>query len=350
MKNFLKVFLLVTIIGGLFLSACAGAATATPAATTAAATAAGTTAAATKAATSQATTAAPTAATTAASDKLVIYAPASTSSIPVILAVSKMPNAELTLYTNQSQANTLFLRGDISILVTGLSVGVDIFKNGAPVQMTNSFVSGLSYLVTYGKQVSSLADLKGGQIYIPFEGSPIEEATSFLAEKAGLQYKTDLTPVYSVFDSSVQLLKEGKADAVVLPEPYVTMVEGQPNLSISLSYFDEWNKATGTDKGYPQVGSFVNSEWAKTHAQDIAAFNQALSDGIAEAQSDPSAAVAAVKSNYKLTPELLQKSLARTRFNLVSGQDLEDTINNYYQVIGKPLDEKFSAFYYLTSK
>jgi NitT/TauT family transport system substrate-binding protein len=287
---------------------------------------------------------------TVRSDKLVIYAPASTSSIPVILAVSKMPNAELTLYTNQSQANTLFLRGDISILVTGLSVGVDMFNNGAPVQMTNSFVSGLSYLVTYGKQVTSLADLKGQQIYIPFAGSPIEEATSFLAQKAGMQYKTDLTPVYSVFDSSAQLLKEGKATAVVLPEPYVTLVEGQPNISISLSYFDEWNKATGTDQGYPQVGSFVNSDWAKTHGADIAAFDQALGESISLAQSDPSDAVTATKTNYKLSEALLLKSLGRTRFNLVTDQSLQETIDNYYTVIGKPLDEKFSAFYYLATK
>jgi len=328
MRNFLKVFFLVTIISGLLLSGCASAAsTAAPTTTATAATST------TQAATSQTETTA-----------------ASTSSIPVILAVSKMPNAELTLYTNQSQANTLFLRGDISILVTGLSVGVDMFNNGAPVQMTNSFVSGLSYLVTYGKQVTNLADLKGQQIYIPFAGSPIEEATSFLAQKAGLQYKTDLTPVYSVFDSSVQLLKEGKATAVVLPEPYVTLVEGQPNISISLSYFDEWNKATGTDKGYPQVGSFVNSDWAKTHGADIAAFNQVLGESISLAQSDPSDAVTATQTNYKLSAALLQKSLSRTHFNLVTDQSLQETIDNYYTVIGKPLDEKFSAFYYLAAK
>jgi hypothetical protein len=160
MKKFLKVFLLVTIIGGLFISGCTGTAATTPT-TTAAITTAVPTVASTNASTEAATAAATSVATTSPSDKLVIYAPASTSSIPVILAMSKMPNAELTLYTNQSQANTLFLRGDISILVTGLSVGVDMFNNGAPVQMTNSFVSGLSYLVTYGKQVNSLADLKG---------------------------------------------------------------------------------------------------------------------------------------------------------------------------------------------
>ena len=344
MAKTIKVILLVTLILGLFLTGCVSA----PAGNTPAASE--TPAAATDTVVPTQTTPVVDTPAAASDGKMVIYAPATTSSIPVIIAASKMDNVELTLYTNQSQANTLFLRGDVSILVSGLSVGVDLFKNGAPVQMANSYVTGLSYLVTYGKQAASLADLKGQEIYIPFEGSPIEDATAFLAEKAGLKYKEDLTPVYSQFDSSVELLKEGKATAVVLPEPNVTLVESQPKVFVSVSYFDAWNEATGTSNGYPQVGSFVNSEWAKTHANEINAFNSALADAITSTQNGPSAAVKAVSSYYKLTPELLLKSLNRTHYNLTTGQEMADTINAYYQLIGKPLDEKYSAFYYLAAQ
>lgn len=283
-------------------------------------------------------------------DVLVIYAPASTSSIPVIIAASKMQNVQLQLYTNQSQANTLFLRGEVSMLVTGLSVGLDLYKNGAPVQMVNSFVSGLSYLVTYGKQVSSLSELKGQEIYIPFEGSPIEEASAYLAAKEGLTWKTDLTPVYSPFDSSIELLKQGKATAVVLPEPNVTLVEGQPDIYISLSYFDEWNKYSGSQEGYPQVGTFVSPAWAQAHAQQIADFNQTLAEAIQFVETSPADAVAAVQENYKLPAEKLARSLSRTRYTLVTGTELQTAINGYYQLIGKPLDENDTAFYYLPAQ
>ena len=288
--------------------------------------------------------------TVADGDKLVIYAPASASSIPVIIAASKLPDAELTLYTDQSQANTLFLRGDVDILVSGLSVGVDMYKNDAPVQMVNSFVSGLSYLVTYGIHASSLADLKGQQIYIPFEGSPIDEVTEFLATKSGLKYKQDLIPVYAPFDSSIQMLKDGQTTAVVLPEPNVTLVASVPNVYISFSYFDAWNAATGTTNGYPQVGTFVNSTWAAEHGDQISAFNSALGNAILATQTDAATAVNSVKDQYKMSSELLLQSLGRTRYNLLSGQEMVDAVNNYYQVIGKPLDEKYSAFYYLAAK
>jgi NitT/TauT family transport system substrate-binding protein len=349
MKNLLKVILGLTVASGILLAGCAttptaqsGSSTVTPAAATQSAvdpTATTEVANATAAVTPKAET----------DGKLTIYAPASTSSIPVILAAKKT-GVNLVLYTNQSQANTLLLRGEAPILVTGLSVGVDLFKNGAPVSVVNTYVTGLSYLVTYGKAVNGFADLKGEQIYIPFEGSPIEEASAYLAGKEGLTWKKDISPVYSPFDASVALLKQGKIKAVVLPEPTVSLVEGQPNIFISLSMYDAWNKNNPNDAGYPQVGTFVNADWAKTHTKEVEQFNQALAEAITSVQQDPAAAIEVVKANFKLSAAVLEKSLSRTHYQLKSGVELQQTVENYYKVIGKPLDEKFSGFYYLPAK
>lgn len=335
MKNVSKILLMVIVLSAFLLAGCSQP-TSTPAATTIP-----------SAAPAQSETVAPTPAAETSDTPLVIYAPASTSSIPVLLAASKMENVQVTLYTNQSQANTLFLRGEVSMLVTGLSVGMDLYKNEVPVQAINSYVSGVSYLVTYGQAITSFADLKGKEIYIPFEGSPIEETSIYFAKQAGLTWKEDITPVYSPFESSIELLKQGKAGAVVLPEPNVSVVEKQPNIYVSLSYFDEWNKNQSTEQGYPQVGAFVNREWAQTHGDDITRFNQALADAILAVQQDPAAAVEAVKTNYKLPAEILLTSLSRTHYTLVTGQEMQNAIQTYYSVIGKPLDENFSAFYYL---
>ncbi len=137
-------------------------------------------------------------------------------------------SVRLTVFSNHSQANTLFLRGDVDILVTGLSVGIGLFKNGAPIQVINCNVSGLTWLVTYGRQVSSLAELKGESLYVPFEGSPIEETSRFFAEREGLAWKQDIKPVYAASDSALALLKQGKALAVALPEPFVSLAEQEP--------------------------------------------------------------------------------------------------------------------------
>ena len=124
-----------------------------------------------------------------------IYAPVSTSSIPVILAAQSMPEANLVLYTDQSQANAEFIRGDADLMVSGLSVGADMRKNGVPVQVVNSFVSGLSYMVTYGQPINSLAELDGKSVYMPFEGSPIDQVMNYLVTANGLKWKENVTPI-----------------------------------------------------------------------------------------------------------------------------------------------------------
>lgn len=278
-------------------------------------------------------------------EKLIIYAPATPSSIPIILAARQMGDAEVTIFENHTQANAQFLRGDVDILVTGLSVGVDMFKNGAPVQVINSYVAGLTYLVTYGRKIERFADLKGQEVYLPFEGSPIEEVTRFFVEKEGLVWKTDIIPVYSPFTSSVALLKQGKAGAVALPEPSVSLIENQPDLYISLNYRALWDAATGSSGGYPQVAPFVRQDWAAAHSDSIARFNDAVAAAVTAIQQDPAAAVAESQAALGLPASVLQAALQRTDFAFSSGAALVESVTGYYRIIGKQL-ETFDAFFY----
>jgi len=292
----------------------------------------------------------PSPAPTDTSERLVIYAPGTPASIPVILAARRLSDsgikAAITIFTDHSKASTLFLRGDVTILVTGLSVGVEFFKNGVPVQVVNSYVAGLTYLVTYGKRVNSLSDLKGQEVYIPFEGSPIEETTRYFAEQEGLTWKRDIKPVYSPFASSVELLKQGKATAVALPEPYVSLVEGQANVFISLNYKEKWDALTGSTNGYPQVNAFVKRDWAASHGDLIARFNDELANALQLIQQDPAAAVEQTKAEMGFPPQVLLASLKRTDWSFSRSDELAQSIRHYYQIIGKPLDETFETFFY----
>ncbi len=278
-----------------------------------------------------------------------VYAPVSTSSIPVILAAQQLSGINLVLYTDQSQANAQFIRGEAEILVSGLSVGIDMYRNGVPVQVVNSFVSGLSYLVTYGETYESLQELTGKSVYVPFEGSPIDQVMQYLVTANGLEWKTDVTPVYAPFESSIALLKEGKLDAVVLPEPSVSLVSDVPNVYVSLDLAGEWDEATGVAGGYPQVASFVSSEWSSAHVDTINAFNQALQTAISQVEADPSAAVDQVKEYFKIPAEKLTNSLSRTRYSYVAGEEMQSDIELYYAVIGVALDESFKGFYFIAA-
>ncbi|MEA4811927.1 MAG: hypothetical protein VB108_05085 [Anaerolineaceae bacterium] len=279
--------------------------------------------------------------------EVTILAPASTSSIPVLLAAKAMPNTKVSLFSNHPQASALFIKEENTVLVSGLSVGVDMFKNGVPLQIFNSNVSGLSYLVGCNQEVKGFADLKGKEVYLPFEGSPLAETTAFFASKAGLEWKKDVTPVYAPFDTSTALIKQGKEVLVALPEPSVSAMAAQACFKLGPSYYDEWNKITGSNNGYPQVGAFAKKSFIEDHTDWINTFNTELEKALQACTKNPAGSVEEVKDQFKLPVPVLTNALGRTRFSLESGKVLKESVIHYYQTIGKPLDESFAGFFAL---
>lgn len=321
-----------------------------------------------------------------AGEQTLIYAPATPSSILLILAAESLPDIEVKIFTNHSQAYALFLNKKVQILSTGLSVGVRLFRQGVPVRIVNSYVSGMTYLVTacnisqnsdrrearvdgnVRMEIRDLSDLKGKTLYMPFTGSPIEEVTQFFAASEGLLWKRDITIAYAMFPEAVSMLRMGKISCAVLPEPFVSMVEmdrepepyggkvrdidsissGVGNckkIDIALSYKKLWERYTGDHDGYPQVATFVNRKWALSHGPMIDKLNGALAEAIIYVADNPEQAVKKGASCMGFSEDILKRSLGRTDFNLLQGGGLKEAIRNYYQTIGAPLDETFENFF-----
>lgn len=279
-----------------------------------------------------------------AGQKVTILAPATPSSIPVILA-AKDQDWKVKLFMNHSRAHSLFLKGDAEILVTGLSVGKKFFEQEIPIKIINSFVSGLSYLVSSDDSLQNFRDLKGREIYLPFQGAPIEEVTKYFITQSGLNWQQDVNPRYAPFPSTVNMLLNNKIEVAILPEPFVTkVVSTNPDIEISISYFEAWNQFTGQKDGYPQVASFIKSD-NEIKPELVNKFNQSLDAAINYIQNRPDSAVKSVKSRFDLTEKMLERSLKRTHFSPVTGQDLSNKITTYYQLLGKPIDETYQTFF-----
>ena len=80
------------------------------------------------------------------------------------------------------------------------------------------------------------------------------------------------------------------ATAVALPEPFVTLAEQQPGVQVSFSYREKWDAAASSNRGYPQVCTFVKKAWADANPETIARLNQELATAILTVQREPTAA------------------------------------------------------------
>lgn len=286
------------------------------------------------------------------SPPVLIYAPSTPASIPLILAAETLPKLQVKIFTNHSQAHALFLKGEVEILCTGLAVGVNFFRRGVPVQIINSHVSGLTWLVT-DQGIKKFQDLKGITLYLPFAGSPIEEVTRFFARAEGVIWNQDIIIKYSPVPGATALLGQGRIWAAALPEPFVSLVLKQTGgqiarpvkLHLAADYKALWQKHTGNLHGYPQVGTFVHPVFARSHGLLIHAFNAALARAISSISRNPDRAAATAGLYMDFPHDVLVSSLGRTKFHLWHNEDLKQVIYHYYQTIGTPLDDTFKAFF-----
>ncbi len=286
----------------------------------------------------------PGAAGAAGGQEIVVLAPATPASIPLILAVDNLPGVGLKIFHNHSQAHSLFLRNKAQFLTTGISVGVRFFRQGVPLKIINSHVAGLSSLVST-RPVKGFGELKGEKIWLPFPGSPLEEVTRFFARNEGLVWQRDIRVGYSMFDTSVKMLQQGRIGFAALPEPFVSLATTHPGLVASLDYSTLWERYTGTGATCPQVGTFVNAQWAKEHRELITRFNQALEQAIEQCAKDPGPALQRAKELLRFPGKILSTALGRTRFKLLTAPKLKQSVFAYYQTIGSPLDETFDDFF-----
>lgn len=276
---------------------------------------------------------------------VVIYAPAGPAGIPYIVAVKSLPGVKVKLFTNHSQAHALFLKGEVQILCTGLCVGVGFFRQGVPVKIINSHVSGLTWLVT-DTPVSQWKELRGKTLYLPFPGSPVEAVTRFFIQSSGLTWKKDIDIKYTGFPGATAMLLHHRIQAAALPEPFVSLVlsANGPAFHI-LSYTSQWERFTGNSHGYPQVGTFVHRDFAHTHAPLIEKLNGALERAIQAIKKDPDPAVETATRYMDFSSKVLRSALDRTDFHLWDNAALYRVIHQYYQRIGDPLNENSDAFF-----
>lgn len=276
--------------------------------------------------------------------EITVLAPATPASIPVIIA-ARQQDWKVKIFHNHSRAHSLFLNDKAQILITGLSVGKKFYEQEIPIKILNSYVSGLSYLVSSADSVRSFKELKDKTIYLPFKGSPLEEITRFFALQEKLQWEADIQPKYAPFPSTVNMLLNNKINYAALPEPHVSkLIEANSDIKISLSYYKLWNYYTPEEDGYPQVAAFIKSD----HQPDLSFlenFNQALQEGIDFTRNYPDSAIGIAGSQLKFPPKILKASLTRTRFTIYTEAKLKDEIHSYYQILGKPLDETYQDFF-----
>ncbi|MCF7919572.1 MAG: hypothetical protein K9N06_06640 [Candidatus Cloacimonetes bacterium] len=260
-----------------------------------------------------------------------IMAPDNPSSLPLLIAADHIPDLEVKLFSNHTQAHSLFLSGKIPLLLTGYAVGESFARRDVPIKMAASWINGLNWLVSADSTISGFSQLKGEKIYFPFQGSPIEEMSLWLAEKEGLNVETDLETGYLPFASMLEMMRQGNVKFAVMPVSSALQIVDNKNYFFSFDLNDKWQQITDSDF-YPQLGLFYNPQQKKDIPLDTLLTE--LEKAIHQINEDPLMVQEKYGDKLSFAPEVVRQSLNMMRFQFLRGDELQKKMELYFEKNG----------------
>lgn len=213
------------------------------------------------------------------------------------------------------------LNGDADIAIMPTNAAALLYGKGADIAMLGVTNFGSLYLVGVGETPDSLAALKGQVVYSIGQGNVPDLVFRYLLKSAGIEYvlsdikQADKVSLAYVSEGTeiVGGLKTGAMQYGVVSEPAATMVAKQTNNTAQklLSIQTLYESATGSTHGFPQAALVVKKSFLKNDADYVKNFTAAFKAGVAWAESEPDAALAAIKAAGSTAVGALNQSIAK---------------------------------------
>jgi NitT/TauT family transport system substrate-binding protein len=276
----------------------------------------------------------------AAAKEVNVQAPTVPAALPFLWMQeeAELPAAldlNINLSSDHQRGMSLLAQNDIDFLITGTNVGANAYNRGVDLKMMNVNIWGIDYLLTNGFKAESWQDLKGKDLAIPLQGGPLDFLARYLAEKNGLDPETDLNLVYRALPGAAQLFMAGELDAIILPEPLVTisLARGE-NTELSMDIQKEWEKIHG-DQRIPFVALFANGNFAAENPQFTDIINGYYKQGVDWVNNNPDAAAELAAKHFEMPAPILKQSYSRVNLNIYSDQESRQLTELYFGEILK---------------
>jgi len=163
---------------------------------------------------------------------------------------------------------------DLDAILLPVSTGEKLNESGyriklAAVSMWNGF-----YFVSKNESINELTDFQGKDVYtLSGAGQTGDVILKGAMKILGLEPGKDFNIQYVSGPESVQMLAAGKADVILVPEPFASLslskVEGARKI---LSLKEVWNKYWENDFNIPTSGIFVSEDLSQDEVKEVLSF------------------------------------------------------------------------------
>ena len=183
-------------------------------------------------------------------------------------------------------ASILKEEADIAIVPSNLAA--QAFNKDLPYQVVGTSTWGTMYLTTTD-EMASFEDLKGKEIYTFGKGLTPDLVLRYVLLENGIVPDEDVTITYVSSAAEIgPAFLSGKTSLAVLPEPLLSVVQAKnEGAKILFDLNEEWGKAAGVAKGFPQSSLIIKTEILNTNPAFAQSFIAAYEEGRKWATENP---------------------------------------------------------------
>ena len=255
----------------------------------------------------------------------------------------------LNLSSDHQRGISLIAQNEIDFLITGSNVGANAYNRGIDLKLLNINTWAIDYLLSYDFEVERWQDLESKSLALPLQGGPLDFLARYLLEANNVDPES-VNLVYRSLPGAAQYFMAGNLDAILLPEPLVTVTMLNAEKAVlSMDIQEEWAKVHG-DPRIPFVGLFVSSQFGEENSQFTNIVNAYYNQGVNWVNENPAAAAELAAKHFEMPVAVLEQSLSRVDLNIYAEAESRELIDLYFSEIlemypemigGRMVDEEF---------
>ncbi|HIP82590.1 MAG TPA: ABC transporter substrate-binding protein [Desulfocapsa sulfexigens] len=295
-------------------------------------------------------------------DKVILASPFSPLVMPMARIVENKlldkvaGEVELVIWNTPDQLRAMITQGKVDFVSVPSNVASIFYNKDIKLKLVRVSIWGVFYIISNDPAVTSLADLKGEKIYVPFRGDQPDLMFQTICRNQSLDPLKDFDIQYvsSPLDITMSLIA-GKVKHAVMIEPAAAMCimkakQKGMTFTRAIDIQKEYGKATGGSPRFPNAGVVALPNTLKKPAV-VDAFLKAYDESVKWTVANPKeAALLAAKHVKGVNAVAFEEALKHTIFESVSGGDSQkelETMFNLFMALnpksigGKLPDEGF---------
>lgn len=249
----------------------------------------------------------------------------------------KTANAiDFQMAASANELTPLLLQGELDILAVPANLGSVLYnKTQGGVKMLAVSTLGVLYMVEKGGEtVTDIKSLAGKTIYATGKGATPEYALTYLLARNGLELGKDVNVEWKSEPTEIVALMAEQENAVaMLPQPFVTVAQGQvEGLRVALDLSEEWDKL---DNGSRLITSVMvaRKAFADEHPAAVRTFLSEYAASTDYANANPAEAAVLVEKYGIVKAAVAEKALPECNLVCITGTDMKTAVGGYLQTL-----------------